>query len=140
MVEFTCRRLAKPQSLGGIIAGIIDPTKTEYAGVVMRSRLEADFARHLDANRIVWRYEPAVYGPPGHGYLPDFEILGRLERHFVEVKPTLREVAGAKRKMGVIWKTYPSAVLVVACAEGSRFFASEGGAGWINWVDRWSHS
>lgn len=130
-----------PQSLRGIIAGMIDPRRTEYGGVLMRSRLEADFARHLDGLRVVWRYEPAIYGPRGQGYLPDFELL-QPDRPptFVEVKPTAREVPGAKRKMAVIWRTHPDAVLIVACAQGSRFHASEGGAEWITWVDRWSHS
>jgi hypothetical protein len=135
------RRRSQLLSLGAIIAGIIDPKRTWYGGVWMRSRLEADFARHLDALRIVWRYEPAVFGPEGRGYLPDFQLLRPEGRPtFVEVKPTLPEVAGAKRKMAVIWKTHPDAVLIVACAQGSRFFASEGGADWISWVDRWSHA
>ena len=137
----TTRRRSQLLSLKAIFAGIIDPKRTWYRGSWMRSRLEADFARHLDELRIVWRYEPAVFGPPGQGYLPDFQLL----RHgdpptFVEAKPTLREVAGAKRKMAVIWKDYPDAVLIVACAQGSRFFASEAGAEWISWVDRWSHA
>jgi hypothetical protein len=133
-------RLATPQSLGGIIAGIIDPKRTVYAGVVMRSRLEADFARHLDGERIVWRYEPAVYGPPGRGYLPDFELLRDDGRHFVEVKPRLRDVVGAQKRIRIILETHADSVLIVACAEECRFFASDSGGDWITWVDRWAHS
>lgn len=128
------------QSLGGVIAGIIDPKRTEYRGVTMRSRLEADFARYLDRQGIVWRYEPAIYGAPGQGYLPDFQLLREDGHHFVEVKPTLQEVAAAKRRMAVIWGTHPDAVLIVACAESSRFFAAVAGGEWVTWLDRWDHA
>ena len=130
----------QPQSLDSIISGLIDPKRTEYRGVTMRSRLEADFAHHLDAKRIVWRYEPAVYGPVGQGYLPDFQLLRDDGPHFVEVKPTLREVPLAKERMAVIWQTHPDAVLIVACAQDSRYFASVAGGEWITWVERWDHA
>lgn len=137
----TTRRRSQLMSLRSIFAGIIDPKLTMYAGVTMRSRLEADFARHLDELRIVWRYEPAVFGPPGQGYLPDFQLLREDKGpHYVEVKPTLREVALAKKRMTVIWDSCPDAVLIVACAQESRFFACELGGEWITWVDRWVHS
>jgi hypothetical protein len=130
---------SRPQSLAAIIDGYIDPTRTEYRGVLMRSRLEADFARHLDAQQIAWRYEPAIFGPPGAGYLPDFQLLRDDGPHFLEVKPTLREVPEAKRRMAVILATHPDAVLIIACAEESRYFASVAGGEWISWVERWSH-
>jgi hypothetical protein len=139
-INGTPRHSTTPQSLRGILAGIIDPKRTEYRGVTMRSRLEADFARQLDAQGIVWRYEPAIFGPVGQGYLPDFQLLRSDGHHFVEVKPTLREVPGAKARMTVIWDSYPDAVLIVACAEGSRYFAAVAGGEWTTWAERWSHA
>jgi hypothetical protein len=133
-------RLATPQSLRGIITGYIDPQATVYRGVSMRSRLEAAFAWHLDQQGIVWRYEPAVFGPVGEGYLPDFELPRPDGSHFVEVKPTLRDVPAAKERMTVVWDSRPTAVLVVACAQECRWFACERGGEWISWVDRWSHA
>lgn len=130
----------QPQSLHAIIAGLIDPRRTEYRGVMMRSRIEADFAHHLDSQRIVWRHEPAIFGPRGEGYLPDFALLREDGPHFVEVKSTLREVPEAERRMAVIWDSLPDAVLIVACAEQSRWFASSARGEWITWVERWSHA
>jgi hypothetical protein len=133
------RRRSYPQRLGAVIAGIIDPKLTVYRGVTMRSRLEADFAAHLDERGIAWRYEPAVFGPIGRGYLPDFELRRLDGHHYVEVKPLLRDVPKAKERMAIILDTYPDAVLVVACAEASRWFASVAGGEWTTWVDRWAH-
>lgn len=132
-------RARRPQSLRAIFAGIIDPRLTEYRGVVMRSRLETEFARYLDDERIPWRYEPAVFGRRGHRYLPDFELVHEERHHYVEVKPTLAEVPAAERKMLVIRDTHPDAVLVVACAEDCRWFATIDGFTWIDWVQRWAH-
>ena len=131
---------AQPQSVKNIFAGIIGSKQTEYRGVVMRSRLETDFARQLDAWGIEWRYEPAIFGPVGQGYLPDFQLFREDGHHFVEVKPTLREVPKAKARMEVIWKSYPDAVLVVACGQGSRWFAAVAGGEWLGWVERWQHA
>lgn len=133
------RRRTTPQSLGGIIAKIIDPKATVYRGASMRSRLEAAFAYHLDQQGIAWRYEPAVFGPKGSGYLPDFELQRDDALHFVEVKPTLAEVPLAKKRMEIIWQSFPDAVLIVACAQHCRWFACERGAEWITWVERWAH-
>jgi hypothetical protein len=133
------RRRSTLQSLGGIIRGYIDPRATVYRGVSMRSRLEADFAWHLDQRGIRWRYEPAIFGPVGEGYLPDFQLLRNGERHYVEVKPTLAEVEAAGKRMEIIWDTYPDAVLIVACGEGCQWFARERGAPAITWVERWKH-
>lgn len=127
-----------PRSLGAVVAGIIDPRPTEYHGIPMRSRLEAAFARHLDEMGVIWRYESAVFGPEGQGYLPDFEVARPDGRHFIEVKPRLSEVPLAKQRMTVIWRNYPEAVLVVACAEECRWYACVLGGQWETWVDRWS--
>jgi hypothetical protein len=84
-------------------------------------------------------YEPAIYGPKGQGYLPDFQIERPDGYHFVEVKPTLREVPEAKRRMEVIWNTHPTALLVVACAEQCRWYSCERGGDWFSWTDLWKH-
>jgi hypothetical protein len=127
------------QSVDAIFAGLIDPIRTEYRGVVMRSRLETDFARHLDAQGIPWRYEPSLFGPKGRGYLPDFEVRADAPT-FVEVKPRLRDVPAAQKRMAVVWRTHPDAVLIVACAEGSRYFVAVAGSPWESWVERWAHA
>lgn len=129
-----------PQSLRAIFAGIIDPRATTYKGVQMRSRLEADFAAHLDRMGVAWEYEPKVYGPSGKGYLPDFRVAGAEVPTFIEVKPTLAEVEGAKRKMAVIWQAHADAVLIVACAEGSTFFTGRYGEPWRSWQEVWRHA
>jgi len=130
---------SRPQSLGAIIGGYIDPTRTEYRGILMRSRLEADFARHLDDLRIPWRYEPTIFGPVGEGYKPDFQLMRRGEHHYVEVKPRLADVGEAERRMEIIWETYPDAVLIVASGEGCQWFAREKGKPAVAWTDRWAH-
>ena len=130
-----------PQSMRALFAGIIDPKAVEYHGVTMRSRLEADFAAHLHSLGVEWRYEPRIYGPNGSGYLPDFEVTRPDGRAcFVEVKPTLAEVREAARRLEVIWSDDPEALLIVACAEGSQFFAAMAGGPWTSWVERWRHA
>ena len=106
---------------------------------VMRSRLEAAFARHLDQMWEPWVYEPKVYGPKGRRYLPDFELTGAADPTFIEVKPTLAEVPAAKAKMAVIWDEEPNATLIVACAEGCTWFAATKGRPWETWLERWKH-
>lgn len=114
------------------------PRPTTYKGIEMRSRLEARFAQNLDALEEKWRYEPRVYGPRGKGYLPDFEMLTATCPTFIEVKPTLAEVHDAERKMEVIWKTHPDALLIVACAEGGSYFAARLGKPWVSWQEKWA--
>lgn len=134
-------RIGRPQSVAAIFAGLIDPTPhPEYRGVVMRSQLECDFARHLDCLGIAWHYEPRIFGPRGRGYLPDFELELGERPCYVEVKPTLGEAEAAKRRVRVIWKTHPDATLVIACAEGSRYFVAEAGGPWDSWSERWAHA
>lgn len=65
----------------------MDAVPTEYAGTTFRSRLEADWARTLDANWIKWAYEPVTTTlPSGTVYIPDFWLpeLGT----WIEVKGT----------------------------------------------------
>lgn len=110
---------------------------TEYHGVKFRSQLESKFARYLHHVEEMWVYEPRVYGPRGRGYLPDFELVDKRQPTFIEVKPTLRQVPAAKLKMAVIWETHPDALLMIACAQGSTWFASLKGGSWESWVERW---
>lgn len=129
------------QSMRALFSGLIDPKAVEYHGDRMRSRLEADFAAHLHAMGTAYRYEPRIYGPTGAGYLPDFEVIRPDGRPcFVEVKPTKAEVREAARRMEVIWEDEPDALLIVACAEGSTFYAAKAGGRWISWVERWRHA
>lgn len=91
---------------------------TVYAGVQMRSRLEARAAEYFDTAGVLWQYEPMTYASSIGQYLPDFELTGewwapwcayatgrfdsggsetykfyaprlRARRLFVEVKPCL---------------------------------------------------
>ena len=51
----------------------IEAVPTEYGSITFRSRLEADWAATLDANRIKWAYEPeTITLPSGTVYIPDF--------------------------------------------------------------------
>jgi len=134
-------RTDQPQSMLALFAGIIDPKQTEYHGVQMRSRLEADFAAHLDLTEVAWKYEPRIYGPKGNGYLPDFEVIRPDGRAcFVEVKATKAEVRRAACRMEVIWQDDPEAILIIACAEGSTYYAAIAGGRWTSWVERWRHA
>ena len=129
----------QPQSARAVLMGIIESKETVYRGVTMRSRLEADFARHLDSLGLDWVYEPAIYGPKGSGYLPDFRVDREDGPHFFEVKPTLYEVPMAKRRMLVILRSHPNATLIVVCAQNSMWFAYEDGE-WRMWANRWAHA
>ena len=123
-----------------LFGGFIDPTATFYGGVTMRSRLEADFAAHLDAMGVRWTYEPRIFGPEGSGYLPDFEVArGDGRPCYIEVKPRRADVRGAARRMEVVWADEPTALLIVACAEGCTFSAALAGGRWTSWVERWRH-
>lgn len=130
----------RPTTLRAIFSGIIESTPTEYRGITMRSKLEVDFARHLDGLGIEWRYEPAIYGPKGDCYLPDFRVDREDGPHFFEVKPTLREAAEAMRRMSSIRDTHPNATLVVVVAEGSNWIVCEPGGSWFAWQERWKHA
>lgn len=127
-----------PQSTQAIIDGYIDARPVEYHGVTMRSRLERDFAFYLDLMGVKWRYEPAIYGPNGEGYLPDFQIVSSTPT-FVELKPLKADVREAARRMEVIWETHPDAVLIVACGEGSTFYTARKGQPWRSFVELWKH-
>src|SRR5579859_2360584 len=97
-----------------------------YRGIRMRSRLEADYAAHLDQWGARWEYEPECFAGAAGQWLPDFGISfaddGPL-RIFTEVKPAGplqalgRELDGGYyehadailRRMAVAWESMPSA-------------------------------
>ena len=56
-----------------------------YAGVQMRSRLEALFAAYLDGLCVEWHYEPHVSQNRDGRWTPDFLVSRSV---LVEVKPT----------------------------------------------------
>lgn len=103
---------------------------TTYAGVRMRSRLEARCARVLDTIGIPWRYEPFVVYVPGQrgsGYLPDFQLWpGAATPWFVEIKPTAiygrthadpSDLTMAVDKLGRVRHSRPDATLVLWLAD-----------------------
>lgn len=130
---------SRMQSLAAVIGAVIDPIVTVYRGITMRSRLEADFARHLDDQGIAWTYEPEVFGPRGSGYLPDFRLDGPPQPTYVEIKPTIEQAQSAKRRIAGVWATYPDALLIVVSGEECRYFAAVDSGAWTTWVERWAH-
>jgi hypothetical protein len=90
---------------------------TVYKGVKMRSRLEADFARQLDASGTPWEYEPKCFASGAGQYLPDFGVLlNEDEYRYVEVKPgslNPDEIDDALRRMEIIWASEPDALLTL---------------------------
>jgi hypothetical protein len=62
---------------------------TLYKGIKMRSRLEADYAGHLDRGGRPWEYEPVCFGGDDGQWLPDFRVgrVGSSQTWLVELKP-----------------------------------------------------
>lgn len=58
---------------------------TRYNGVNFRSRLEVRWAAFFDLVGWKWEYEPIDL----KGWAPDFVLIGRHEKIFVEVKPII---------------------------------------------------
>ena len=138
--EIPRRRLFHPQSIAAILAKTIDAEPLTYRGILMRSTLETDFARVLDRMGAEWIYEPRIYGRKGSGYLPDFQIVREGPACYIEVKPTAAEIPLARKRMEVIWRTEPEAVLTVACAEGSVFWVAVKGQPWAPFSEVWKHA
>jgi hypothetical protein len=108
-------------------AGVIPGRPTLYKGIRMRSRLEADYAAHLDRYGYRWEYEPECFANGEGQWLPDFGSSfadhGPLAM-FTEVKPAeplKRLIAGCSdfvehvdavlRKVEVAWSSRPDALL-----------------------------
>lgn len=126
----------KPLSMREILTDSIDSTKVTYRGIQMRSKLEAEFAWYLDEKAFTWQYEPAVFGPVGEGYLPDFLIHEFGTHCYVEVKPTLEHANAAKERMKIIWRDEPDAVLLMVSGDG-WWQATAKGREWEPWREHW---
>ncbi len=103
--------------------------KTAYAGVVMRSRLEADYASWLDQRGWKWEYEPIVFAGPGGQWLPDFRYSAEPESPtwYVEVKPVshldcapeedhaarIARIDELLSRMSMTWLTKPDATVAL---------------------------
>jgi hypothetical protein len=110
---------------------VIAARKTSYRGVLMRSRLEADYAAHLDRRGYEWEYEPIVFAGPAGQWLPDFKYRCRGEPEsltwYVEVKPVshldckpgegywerLARIDELLSRMAMTWLTEPDAIVVL---------------------------
>jgi hypothetical protein len=93
---------------------------TLYRGVRMRSRLEADYARHLDRQCIEWEYEPKCFAGPDGQWLPDFrQGAATGPTSYTEIKPADDELpvraqsVPILRKMSVAWLSEPHAFLAL---------------------------
>jgi hypothetical protein len=66
---------------------IIKAVPTFYKGYEFRSQLEVLWAFFFDALKMSWAYEPQTYRTHAGPYLPDFQIINRQDKVFVEIKP-----------------------------------------------------
>lgn len=89
----------------------ISARTTIYAGIQMRSRLEAAFAEHLDQTGLkAWGYEGDAYASSEGQYLPDFTTGSR---GFHEIKPPNADFDDALQRMHIILASKPDATLIV---------------------------
>lgn len=107
------------------------PRPTLHAGVLMRSRLEAQFAEWCGSWGVPWEYEPCAFQNGGQ-YLPDFRLreiwctwLSRPATVYVEVKPPPWEndaaaIARTTAELGIVVLAEPQAVAIVAVGHLDR--------------------
>lgn len=73
------------------MAAKIKARPTLYKGIQMRSRLEADYAAHLDSDGTPWEYEPTCFANERGQWLPDFRTWPYGDTSgaptYVELKP-----------------------------------------------------
>lgn len=96
---------------------------TTYAGIRMRSRLEARFAAFLDRVGLPWEYEPRAFASRRGQYLPDFLVrhAGTLGDVYVEVKGRAPDNPfEILDRMTIIWDSEPSASLACIVAAYAR--------------------
>lgn len=86
-------RRARGPSRNGVVRAI----PTSYAGIQMRSKLEANTAQLFDTVNLRWQYEVEGYDLDGVWYLPDFWLDDI--RCFVEVKGILDSKSEQKVKL-----------------------------------------
>lgn len=85
-------------------ASAIKARPTQYKGILMRSRLEADFAGKLDAAGCTWEYEPTCFAGAGGQWLPDFHISeGWNAPCYVELKPVYLLDAKPGESPAALW-------------------------------------
>lgn len=88
---------------------------TQYRGILMRSRLEADYAQYLDSlDGVEWEYEPedGMFAGPTGQWLADFWVKGPSGEWWVELKPDSLDAAGIAAQMSrisAIWYSVPDA-------------------------------
>lgn len=110
---------------------------TIYAGIKMRSRLEASFAAILDRYQLQWEYEPMCYASPRGQYLPDFRVHSLFAPYgpecdvrdvpcFIEVKPYVEDERILQRRMEIIWATEPRAELMLVFGDDREMYVAHG--------------
>lgn len=103
----------------------LDARPTTYKGIRMRSRTEARFAARLDAMGLTWEYEPHCFADETQQYLPDFLVIDRAARIYIEVKGAYPDdVEAIQERMEVIWASEPAAALVLAITSTGDAFHS----------------
>jgi hypothetical protein len=110
------------------VTGTIKARPTLYKGVRMRSRLEADYAAHLDHAGYAWKYEPECFASPDGQWLPDFRVTwpggDPAQESFIELKPAGRldadwgspgpeSIDGHLTRMTIAWASKPEAELIL---------------------------
>jgi hypothetical protein len=84
---------------------------TEYNGILMRSKLEADYAAALDRIGADWEYEPRYFGEKGNRWLVDFLVNGV----WTELKPAgsfgPAAISAQLRRIAVVWEEDPDATV-----------------------------
>jgi hypothetical protein len=87
---------------------------TLYRGILMRSRLEADFAAFLDQTGAEWEYEPTCFAGPAGQWLPDFRVKRDDYNVYFEIKPDSTDrdrLDEVLERMSLAWLSEPSATL-----------------------------
>jgi hypothetical protein len=93
---------------------VIKSRPTLYRGILMRSRLEADFAQFLDLVEADWEYEPVCFAGPSGQWLPDFRVTRPGYHVYFEIKPESTDrdhIDALLQQMTVAWLSEPTATL-----------------------------
>lgn len=118
---------------------ILKPIRTEYSGIVFRSRTEAQFARALNVGGNDWEYEPQwLTGEDGQ--TPDFVVPSicdnRLVMRMMECKPS----EPTETYKSELVRRAKSWIKILPCSSGLELFAAsfytmEFLAWYWNWTD-----
>ena len=110
----------------------IQAQPTTYKGIVMRSRLEADWAATLDQLAIEWLYEPQLLRlPSGQRYLPDFWLLEL--RTVIEVKGF--GVPGMNKPVELAASVAPDFIVIIGFEAMRRSSSPFTWGSFIQWRD-----